>query len=70
MSHIQSIPLSKLAPSPLNARRIEKKVAVEELSASIQAHGLLQSLTVVCCGSKTTHQNRRLGTLFIEVVRC
>ena len=47
MSHIQSIPLSKLAPSPLNARRIEKKIAVEELAASIQAHGLLQGLTVV-----------------------
>ena len=47
MSHIQSIPLAKLAPSPLNARRIEKKVAVEELAASIQAHGLLQGLTVV-----------------------
>jgi ParB family transcriptional regulator, chromosome partitioning protein len=47
MSHVQSIPLSKLAPSPLNARRIEKKVAVEELAASIQAHGLLQGLSVV-----------------------
>lgn len=47
MSHIQSIPLSKLAPSPLNARRTLKKVAVEELAASIQAHGLLQGLTVV-----------------------
>ena len=47
MSHVQSIPLSKLAPSPLNARRIEKKVAVAELAASIQAHGLLQGLTVV-----------------------
>ena len=47
MSHVQSIPLSKLSPSVLNARRVEKKVAVEELAASIQAHGLLQGLTVV-----------------------
>lgn len=50
MSHVQSIPLSKLAPSPPNARRIEKKVAVEDLAASIEAHGLLQSLTAVEVG--------------------
>jgi ParB/RepB/Spo0J family partition protein len=66
MSHIQSIPLSKLAPSPLNARRIEKKVAVDELAASIEAHGLLQGLTVVEVGDgkyQVSAGGRRLAAL-------
>lgn len=66
MSHVQSISLSKLAPSPLNARRIEKKVAVEELAASIQAHGLLQGLTVVEVGDgkyQVSAGGRRLAAL-------
>jgi ParB/RepB/Spo0J family partition protein len=66
MSHIQSISLSKLAPSPLNARRIEKKVAVEELAASIEAHGLLQGLTVVEVGDgkyQVSAGGRRLAAL-------
>jgi ParB/RepB/Spo0J family partition protein len=66
MSHVQSIPLSKLAPSPLNARRIEKKVAVEELAASIEAHGLLQGLTVVEVGDgkyQVSAGGRRLAAL-------
>lgn len=66
MSHVQSIPLSKLAPSPLNARRIEKKVAVEEVAASIEAHGLLQGLTVVEVGDgkyQVSAGGRRLAAL-------
>lgn len=66
MSHVQSIPLSKLAPSPLNARRIEKKVAVDELAASIEAHGLLQGLTVVEVGDdkyQVSAGGRRLAAL-------
>ncbi|MCU0886150.1 MAG: ParB/RepB/Spo0J family partition protein [Beijerinckiaceae bacterium] len=47
MSHVQFIPLKALQPSPLNARKTGKKEAVEELAASIAAHGLLQGLTVV-----------------------
>jgi ParB/RepB/Spo0J family partition protein len=47
MSHVQMISLKALAPSPLNARRIDKKIAIDELAASILAHGLLQGLSVV-----------------------
>jgi ParB/RepB/Spo0J family partition protein len=47
MSSVQSIPLKALQPSPLNARRTGKAEAVEELAASISAHGLLQGLSVV-----------------------
>jgi ParB/RepB/Spo0J family partition protein len=47
MSHVQMIALKALTPSPLNARRIDKKIAVDELAASILAHGLLQGLSVV-----------------------
>jgi ParB/RepB/Spo0J family partition protein len=47
MSHVQMISLKVLAPSPLNARRIDKKIAIDELAASILAHGLLQGLSVV-----------------------
>jgi ParB/RepB/Spo0J family partition protein len=47
MSHVQLIPLKALTSSPLNARRIDKKIAIDELAASILAHGLLQGLSVV-----------------------
>jgi ParB/RepB/Spo0J family partition protein len=47
MSYVQMISLKALAPSPLNARRIDKKIAIDELAASILAHGLLQGLSVV-----------------------
>jgi ParB/RepB/Spo0J family partition protein len=47
MSHVQMIALKALTPSPLNARRIDKKIAIDELAASILAHGLLQGLSVV-----------------------
>jgi ParB/RepB/Spo0J family partition protein len=66
MSHVQSIPLSKLAPSPFNARLIDKKVAVEELAASIEAHGLLQGITVVEVGDgkyQVSAGGRRLAAL-------
>jgi ParB family chromosome partitioning protein len=42
--NIQSIPLSKLVPSPANVRRV--KTGIEGLAASIEAHGLLQNLQV------------------------
>lgn len=44
--HIQHIPLSKLIPSPANVRRTGAANGVEELMASIAAHGLLQNLAV------------------------
>lgn len=43
---IQEIPLSQLMPSPHNVRRTAPKTGVDELAASIAAHGLLQNLTV------------------------
>lgn len=43
---VTMIPLSKLIPSPENVRKTHANDAVEELAASIKAHGLLQNLTV------------------------
>ena len=40
------ISLSKLTPSPANVRRTGAGAGIEALAASIQAHGLLQSLVV------------------------
>ncbi len=40
------ISLAKLTPSPANARRTGAAAGIEALAASIQAHGLLQSLVV------------------------
>jgi len=40
------ISLAKLVPSPANARRTGAGAGIEALAASIQAHGLLQSLVV------------------------
>jgi ParB family chromosome partitioning protein len=43
---ILEIPLSKLVLSAANVRRTGRENGLEELAASIQAHGLLQSLAV------------------------
>jgi ParB-like chromosome segregation protein Spo0J len=43
---IRDIPLSKLVPSAHNVRRTGRETGIEELAASIAAHGLLQSLSV------------------------
>lgn len=48
---ITSIPLSKLVPSPLNVRKTGGQ-SVDDLAASIRAHGLLQNLTVAAKGGK------------------
>ena len=45
-SRILEIPLNKLVLSAANVRRTGRENGVEELAASIQAHGLLQSLAV------------------------
>ena len=42
----KQIPLSKLVPSPANVRRVNASINVEELANSIEAHGLIQNLTV------------------------
>jgi ParB family transcriptional regulator, chromosome partitioning protein len=52
MSEIISIPLNKLVRSPRNVRKTGGE-SVEELAASIHAHGLLHNLTV------TEHQNQK-----------
>ena len=43
---ITDIPLSKLVPSTANVRRTGRSSNIGELAASIEAHGLLQNLTV------------------------
>ena len=43
---IEMIPLSKLIPSPANVRKTAIATSIEELTASIAAHGLLQNLQV------------------------
>ena len=39
---VREIPLNKLKPSPANVRRTATDAGIEELAASIAAHGLLQ----------------------------
>src|SRR5579883_712064 len=46
MSVLKEIPLSKLVPSAANVRKTGGEVGLEELAASIAAHGLLQNLPV------------------------
>lgn len=43
---IELTPLNKLVPSPANARKTDALTGIEELAASIKAHGLLQNLQV------------------------
>lgn len=43
---IEMIPLNRLVPSPANVRKTGTGIGVEELAASIAAHGLLQNLQV------------------------
>jgi ParB/RepB/Spo0J family partition protein len=72
MSHVQMLPLKALQPSHLNARRIDKKIAIDELAASIQAHGLLQGLSVVDVGSgkyQVSAGGRRLAALKLLLKR-
>src|ERR1019366_4058441 len=64
--HIKIIPLNKLVPSPANVRRTGANAGIEELAASIKAHGLLQNLQVrEGAGNKfeVVAGGRRLGAL-------
>ena len=47
------IPVSRLEKSPLNARRTIAKMGMEELKASLLAHGLMQNLVVTDTGNGT-----------------
>jgi ParB/RepB/Spo0J family partition protein len=72
MSHVQMIALKALTPSPLNARRIDKKIAIDELAASILAHGLLQGLSVVAVENdryQVSAGGRRLAALKLLLKR-
>src|SRR3954452_15007128 len=61
--HIETLPLSKLVPSPANVRKAKTDVA--GLAANIMAHGLLQNLQV--CPNGETYEvvagSRRLAAL-------
>lgn len=46
MTDITSIPLNKLTAWEGNVRKTQTKGGIDELAASIKAHGLLQSLVV------------------------
>jgi ParB family chromosome partitioning protein len=64
---IEHIPLTKLVPGKANVRKIGRDTGIGELADSIEAHGLLQNLTVVKAkkGDKyeVTAGNRRLAAL-------
>jgi ParB family transcriptional regulator, chromosome partitioning protein len=51
--NIQLIPLTQLVPSPANVRKTATKTGIEELAASIAAHGLLQNLLVQPASAET-----------------
>jgi ParB family transcriptional regulator, chromosome partitioning protein len=44
--NIQNLPLSQLVPSPANVRKTDRSNGIEQLAASIKAHGLLQNVQV------------------------
>jgi ParB/RepB/Spo0J family partition protein len=46
LAHMQTIALTQLVPSAANVRKTGTKTGIEELAASIAAHGLLQNLQV------------------------
>jgi len=51
----QLIAVSRLEKSPLNARRTTAKVGMDELKASVLAHGLMQNLVVTDAGDGIFH---------------
>ncbi len=51
MSNLQLIPLNRLIVSRLNVRRTDRKSDIDALSASINAHVLLQNLAVTPTGT-------------------
>ena len=46
------LPTDAIAPSPVQPRRVFDDSALEELSQSIRSYGILNPLTVRCCGRK------------------
>lgn len=64
MSELYSIPLKSLIPSPRNVRKTGGQ-SIDDLAASIHAHGLLQNLTVIDTkkGYEVVAGGRRLAAL-------
>lgn len=64
MSDLYSIPLKDLKPSPRNVRKTGGQ-SIDDLAASIAAHGLLQNLTVIEAGKgyEVVAGGRRLSAL-------
>ena len=46
------LPTDAIAPNPVQPRRSFDDSALEELSRSIRSYGILNPLTVRCCGRK------------------
>lgn len=66
MTDVTTIPLNKLVPSADNVRKTGAADGIDELAASIAAHGLLQSLVVRKAGRgkhAVVAGNRRLAAL-------
>ncbi len=65
--NIQSIALNRLIPSSANVRKTGASTGIEELAASIAAHGLLQNLQVRSLNGKGKYEvvagGRRLAAL-------
>jgi len=68
---LRQIPLPALKPSAANVRRTNSKAEIEALAASIEAHGLLQNLTVQPGKADDTYEvvagGRRLAALKLLV---
>ena len=59
---IQYLPLSKLVPCPANVRKTDGSSGIEQLAASIAAHGLLQNLQVKPNEKRPVRGRRRRQT--------
>jgi ParB family transcriptional regulator, chromosome partitioning protein len=62
------IAVSRLEKSPLNARRTVPKIGMDELKASLLAHGLMQNLVVTDAGDGVFHVIA--GGRRLEALRC
>ncbi|MBV8977710.1 MAG: ParB/RepB/Spo0J family partition protein [Alphaproteobacteria bacterium] len=60
-SSLKTIPLRNLTRSKANVRKTYPTAAIEELAASILAHGLLENLVVAPLASKRGSKTKRFG---------
>lgn len=59
----ESIPLNKLKPSAANVRKTGREAGIEQLAASILAHGLLHPLTVAPDTGKNGEPNGKFAVI-------